>query len=427
MSHIGILCPARIGHLNPMCNLGIELRRRGHQVTLFGLPDVEEKIVESELRFCKVGARDFPLGSLDDLDAQVAKLSGIKEISFSLSISQKATRMMFREAPDAISKTGVDFLLVDQVTFSGGTVADYLGLPFITICSALPLNQEQSVPPSSTLWQYQNVWWAKVRNQFAYQLSNYFTRPIWDLVVDQRSQWQLPAYRNLEDSYSPLAQICQFPKALDFPREKLPPWFHYVGSLKNPSGVEPIYSKDQDFPFEIIQEKPLIYSSLGTLHNKDWDIFRTISEACLDLNVQLVIDLSDPKAEPQNANFPGAFVYSFAPHQKMIDNASLVVTHGGSTVINCLKAGVPMVAIPITSDHPGIAARVARVGACEVVPLRGLSVTRLRNSIEKVLHNQSYRNNAAKLSTEIQKSGGLFRAVDIIEQALETRAPVLST
>lgn len=35
MTHFGIICPAAIGHLNPMCALGRELQRRGHRVTLF--------------------------------------------------------------------------------------------------------------------------------------------------------------------------------------------------------------------------------------------------------------------------------------------------------------------------------------------------------------------------------------------------------
>ncbi|PSR19694.1 glycosyl transferase family 1 [filamentous cyanobacterium CCP3] len=427
MTHIGILCPARIGHLNPMCNVGHELQQRGHKVTLFGLPDTKEKIAKSRLGFYKVGAQDFPRGTLEVLDNQVSKLSGINEIRFSINISQKATRMMFREAPDALRNTGVEFLLVDQVTFSGGTIADYLRLPFITICNGLPLNQEPNVPPSNTLWAYRKVWWATLRNQFGHQMLRYLTRPIWKLIVEQREQWKLTAYHSRENAYSPLAQICQFPEVLDFPRENLPPWFHYVGSLKNPSGVEPIYSDNQNFSFEIVEKKKLVYASLGTLHNRDWKIFRTISEACLELDVQLVIDLGNPMVDTSKADFPGAIVLPFAPHQKIINRASLVITHAGSTVINCLQAGVPMVAIPITNDHPGIAARVARVGACEVVPLGNLSVTTLRACIEKVLFTQSYQNNAVKLSAEIQKSGGVFRAADIIEQAIKTKAPVLGT
>ena len=51
MSHIAIFCPAAIGHLNPMCNLGSELVHRGHKVTLFGVPNIKEKIAQSNLEY----------------------------------------------------------------------------------------------------------------------------------------------------------------------------------------------------------------------------------------------------------------------------------------------------------------------------------------------------------------------------------------
>lgn len=426
MAHIGILCPARLGHLNPMCNLGIELQRRGHRITFIGIPDVKEKIAKSQLGFCVVGAREFPQGSIAKLDAQLAQMSGLRDIRFSLNVSYKAARMMFQEAPEAIKKAAIDCLLVDQVTFSGGTIADYLNLPFITVCSALPLNQESGVPPSYTLWKYRDVWWARRRNQFGYQVLQYLTQSVWRLILHQRNQWGLSPYRSREDAYSTLAQIYQLPAALDFPREQLPPWGHYVGSLKSPSGAQPGNSNDRNFPFEILDKRPLIYASLGTLQNKKHQIFRIISEACLELNVQLVIDLGDPTADPKKTDFPGAFVFPFPPHQAIIDRSRLVVTHAGSTAINCLQAGVPMVAIPITGDQPGIAARIARAGAGKVMPLSRLDVTTVKACIKAVLDEPSYQKNAQEICAKIQQSGGVTRAVDIIEQVINTQAPVLN-
>ena len=62
--------------------------------------------------------------------------------------------MLFRDAPEAIRQADIDLLLVDQVTNAGGTIADYLNLPFITVCNALPINREPGVPPSFTAWSY---------------------------------------------------------------------------------------------------------------------------------------------------------------------------------------------------------------------------------------------------------------------------------
>jgi UDP:flavonoid glycosyltransferase YjiC (YdhE family) len=94
--------------------------------------------------------------------------------------------------------------------------------------------------------------------------------------------------------------------------------------------------------------------------------------------------------------------------------------------MECLKNGVPMVAIPVTNDQPGVAARIAWTGAGEIVSLSGLSVPRLRTAVQKVLTQHSYKNNAVRLQEAINRAGGVSRAADIIEQAVSTGKPVLA-
>jgi zeaxanthin glucosyltransferase len=83
MTHFGIFCPGTIGYLNPMCNIGRELIHRGHQVTLFGVPDVQEKVAQSGLNFYEVGAEDFPLGAMNATMQQLGELDGLPGLKFS--------------------------------------------------------------------------------------------------------------------------------------------------------------------------------------------------------------------------------------------------------------------------------------------------------------------------------------------------------
>jgi zeaxanthin glucosyltransferase len=46
--------------------------------------------------------------------------------------------MLFRDAPGAIRDEGVDSLIIDQIEMAGGTVAEHLGLPFVSTAAALP-------------------------------------------------------------------------------------------------------------------------------------------------------------------------------------------------------------------------------------------------------------------------------------------------
>ncbi|MBD2524364.1 glycosyltransferase [Nostoc sp. FACHB-133] len=428
MTHFGILCPAAIGHLNPMCALGRELQRRGHRVTLFHIPDVQTKVQKAGLEFYTIGEAEFPLGSLEPMYKHLGEMSGLPALRFTISWLEKETVMLFREVPEALSKVGIEALLVDQVTSAGGTIADFVNIPFVTVCNALLTNREEAVPPYFTPWPNNQAWWSRKRNQVGNFLLNRLSLKIWDLIVNQRRRWNLPPYVKREDAAGKLAHICQLPAEFDFPRERLAKFFHYTGPLQDPSGLEPI-SSSTSFPFEKLNDQPLIFAALGTLQNRKEEIFETIAEACIGLDMQLVISLGQPERKESVPNLPGSpLVVAYAPQQQLISRSILTITHAGmNAVLGALSSGVPLVAIPITNEQPGIAARIAYTGAGEFVPLSGLNVHRLRDTIKRVITEDSYKKNALRLKEAIQRAGGVSRAADIIEQIVSSGKPVLSS
>jgi zeaxanthin glucosyltransferase len=418
MTHFGIFCPGTTSHLNLMCNLGEELIQRGHRVTLFGVADIAEKVQKSGLRFFEIGTTDFPLGKMTASLQKLGELDGLPALKFSIAFFQTETTMILKEAPIAVQASGVEALIVDQISAAAGTVADRLQLPFVTICNALLLNREPSIPPYATNWQYQDSFGARLRNRIGNALLDYLTNPLWQMIVQQRQQWQLPPHTSREMSSSQLAQIFQVPESFDFPRQNKPACLHYVGPIKAANATT------VDFPWESLNGKPLIYASLGTLQNRNWQIFESIATACLDLDAQLVIALGDPNQDVHQKSLAGhPLVVAYAPQQQLINRAALVITHAGlNTALEALSAGVPMVAIPITNDQPGVAARVARVGAGLVVPVKKVTVAKLRSAIEQVLTDKCYRENAQKMQLDIQNSGGVKQAADIIEQAIPQKS-----
>ena len=114
-------------------------------------------------------------------------------------------------------------------------------------------------------------------------------------------------------------------------------------------------------------------------------------------------------------------VVEYAPQLELLQRASLTITHAGlNTTLESLSCGVPLVAIPITNDQPGVATRITHKGVGEVVPLDRLTVPKLQAAIRKVLSDNSYRENATKLREAIQRAGGVRRAADIVEQVVST-------
>ena len=423
MTHFGLICPSSTGHLHTMLPLGQELKRRGHRVTLLGILDSQAKTLAAGLEFRAIGESDFPQGATQDLFTQLGKLSGFKALQYTLKWLGNGAEVYLREAPEAIKAAGIEALLVDQASTAGGTVAEYLDIPFISICSAVLLNRELSVPPFITAWNYNPTWWGTLRNRAGYELLNQVGKPLRNIIQSYRQQWNLSAFNGPNDNNSKLAIISQQPAELEFPRRNLPKYFHFTGPYHYSGSREPI-----PFPYEKLTGQPLIYASMGTLQNRLLWVFQIIAEACTGLDAQLVISLGGGNSLESLPELPGnPLVVSYAPQLELLQKATLTITHAGmNTTLECLTNGVPMVAIPVTNDQPGIAARIAYTGAGEMIPLKKVSVEKLQKAIKQVLTEDSYKKNALRLQEAIKRAGGVSRAADIIEQVISTGKPVLA-
>ena len=117
----------------------------------FQVADLERPIRAAGLRFRQIGRDDFPPGSLRARDEELCKLKGLAALKCGLRRITRKAEMLFRDAPAAIRDEGVDSLLVDQIEMAGGTVAEHLGLPFVSVAAALPVNTDASVPPAGSI------------------------------------------------------------------------------------------------------------------------------------------------------------------------------------------------------------------------------------------------------------------------------------
>ena len=423
MTHFGLICPASTGHLNTMLPLGKELQRRGHKVTLIGRLDAKSKTLAAELEFRAIAEEEFPSGSMAKSLSEIGELKGQAALKYTVDVLKQGADVFLRDAPEVIKQAGVEALLVDQVTPEGGTVADFLDIPFVSICSAVVLNREETVPPHFTNWRYSPAWWAQLRNKTGYALLSQVAKPLREVIAKYRQEWKLPPHVSPNNSYSQLAQLSQQPAELEFPRQKLPQWFHFTGPYHSPIAREiPV------FPEQKLTGQPIIYASMGTIQNRLIKVFYHIAEACVGLDAQLVISLGGSASPESLPALPGSpLVVEYAPQLELLRKATLTITHAGmNTTLECLSNGVPMVAIPIANDQPGIAARIAWAGVGEVIPVSRVNVTMLREAIKRVLTQESYKKNALMLQEAIHRAGGVSRAADIIEQAVSTGKPVLS-
>lgn len=410
---IGAFCFPGTGHINPMTALAGRLRERGHEVVIFGIADTETRVRATGAEFCLIGEKDYPLGTLEKLDRRLGEMKGLAIFRFTVERVRDTTRMILRDGPEAVRWSGVEAILVDEADM-GGNVAEYLGLPYVSIALVPPLVLDSCIPPFCFGWNAGTGLLSRLRNRLAMELLSRVAAPILAHVNERRKAWKLKPLKRFADTLSPLAQIAQLPEILEFDVGKRTPLLHYTGPFVD-ARIRPAV----DFPWQRLDDRPLLYASLGTLQNGSEEIFRTIAAACAGLNAQLVISLGGGLDPERLGELPGdPIVVRFAPQLELVKRATAVITHAGlNTTLESLAEGVPLVCIPLGNDQPGVAARVAARGAGIVVSRRRLTPVRLRAAVRAVLEDGRYRQAAQTVQTAIGSIDGLGRAAEIIEQA----------
>lgn len=422
--HIGLACPELSGHLNPMTTLGRELVRRGHRVTVVARPDAEAKATAAGIGFAAIGSAEFPRGAIAAQAKALGGMTARTALRYTVEMLRLAAEITLRDLPGVCRERGIEALLVDQVNPAAGTVAEVERLPYVQVCNALALNRDRACPPAVLPWRYQPGVFGRLRNDVGNWFLFRVTAPVRDEINAHRVRHGL-APRTGRGVPAYLAEIAQQPAFFDFPRARPEPRLHFTGPWHAAGGVS-----DSSFPWGRLDGRPLVYASLGTLQNRLADMFVTIAAAVAPLDVQLVISLG--AADQDVSSLAGRcqgdpIVVPVAPQLQLLDRATLAITHAGlNTALESMTRGVPMVAIPITNDQPGVARRLEWLGLGEVVLPRQLTATRLRQAVERVLGDPGYRTRADARAAEIADLDGVVRAADIVDEAFGTRQPVLA-
>ena len=150
------------------------------------------------------------------------------------------------------------------------------------------------------------------------------------------------------------------------------------------------------------------------------DVFRTIvAGVAKHKGTQLVLSIGDQLDPKHIGPVPGnAIIVNHTPQLEVLKRTSVCITHAGlNTVLESLGQGVPQVAIPITFDQPGVAARIAEKKTGVTMPFEKLTADHLSALLGEVLNNAVYRDNARKLQDVIARTNGLSMAADIVERS----------
>jgi zeaxanthin glucosyltransferase len=422
MAHFGVVAPAFYSHVSALAALSSELIARGHRVTFLQRPDAASFLKDGRIGFHAVGAGTHPAGSLADALRRAANPGGplgLRRVIFDMA---RGTDMLCRELPDAFETLGIDAVIADQMEAAGGLVAEALGLPFVSVACALPVNREPGMPLPVMPFAYGDSEQARQVVEGSTRVYDWMMRPHGAVIAAHALRFGLSARGALHECLSPLAQVSQTVEDFDFPRRALPLNFHHVGPLRaavdaGAAAYAPMPAPDPGRPF--------IFASLGTLQGQRFQLFKRIAKACRRLDAQLLVAHCGglgPDQEDALTRAGANWVCAFAPQRDVLARADVVVSHAGlNTVLDAIEARTPILALPIAFDQPGAAARILHAGIGLRASPRLAGPATLEGQLRRLIGEPQFGERLATLASKLAHAGGTPRAADIVEAALRLR------
>lgn len=411
---LAFVCPTASGHLNPSLGLASELQSRGHEVCLAVMRDGEAKAAAAGIRHCVVGEDEFPRGEVAKELDKMGRLSGFAAFRAACEFLQREHLAHIRDLPRVCEAERFDGLVIDQGSCGAATVAQAIGIPYVTIANALWFNRDFSSPASSSSLVPRRGLFNRIGCRISHLPVQLLCKMIYKPINPKRQALGLPRLTYSNWAESDLAIVCQQPDGFEWPDIALPNHLHFAGPFFRSEARE----ADQ-IDWARFENRPLIYVSMGTAFNNIRSVFHAIASACVGFDAHVLIALGNREAQVGDG-WPGAaVVVPHAPQLEVLKRATLVVTHAGlNTVLETLAHGVPMVALPVTGDQPAVAARMVRLGAGVALPVNQVREDRVRGLIRKVLTDSSFRDAAQRMQRTIAETQGRTRAAKIIELAL---------
>jgi MGT family glycosyltransferase len=165
---------------------------------------------------------------------------------------------------------------------------------------------------------------------------------------------------------------------------------------------------------------PIVYVTMGTVWNRDVDLFARVVAALCDEPIALVIAVgqrNDPAVlGPQPGN---VVVRRYIPQAELLPHCQAVVTHGGSgTTLGALAHGLPLLVVPQGADQHANADAVVAAGAGRRLGRDETTVAAIRDSVRSLLDDPGFRRAAARVQAEIRAMPTTEHAITRIEMLL---------
>ncbi|MBI5649702.1 MAG: glycosyltransferase family 1 protein [Chloroflexi bacterium] len=406
---ITLLASGTRGDVQPYLALGVGLRDAGFDVRIATHENFAAMIAPTRLAFAR----------LDDNPSDLfARPGGEYALRFDWRHSLhnlRATFEYWRAARPAFARLvisaaraahGSNALIIGLPTWWGAHIAQALHIPFAR-CLLQPITPTRDFPSPLLPTTFSL---GATYNRLTHRIVAQTMRLAWRDAINQlHPSTPLPS-TFAQDSAQDAMTLYGFsshvvPRPRDWLSEQITGyWF-----LQTRDSINPALEKFLD------AGAPPVYIGFGSIGVRDPDRTRDIIlRALADTGLRAVIAVAHNFA---NTRLPAnVFPIDDAPHASLFPRMRAVVHHGGAGTTGAgLRAGAPMIIIPLAVDQFFWGKRVADLGVgTRPIPQNALTRDALIHALECATRDSEIRTRAKILAEKIANEDGVARAVEFI-------------
>lgn len=385
MSKIVFFCIPASGHTNPTLEVVKELIRQGHEVLYYSYDIMKEKIESAGATYVSCDKYDREQKLCPEDAARIGK-----DVVFSTNILVETTLALGEKVCENMKIYQPDCIVADSMAVWGKAAALRLGIPFISSTTTFAFNKESAKVMKQSFGDLIKLMVSlpKInKNIKRLQKAGYPFKNILDLIQnDEKVNTIVYTSREFQ------------PSAETFPEN-----YCFVG----PS------IREVKEPFPTSKQKT-VYISMGTVNNVMLELYKNCMEALKDTDYRVVMSVGALTEISKFGEIPDNFIVKNSVDQiAVLEQTDVFLTHCGmNSASEGLYFEVPLVMFPQTAEQSGVANRVAELGAG--IFLEGTAPEQIRAAVEKILGDETYCDNAAKISAGFRRSGGAKKAAEYI-------------
>lgn len=409
MSRIVLTTIGSFGDLHPKIGIGIELRKRGHDVVFATHKEYREKIEALGFEFQRIRPDNTALSDSQEMARMMDLKTGSEYVIRDWICAN--LRETYMDLMDIVKDA--DLIIAGEGVVAARLVAEKLGIPWI-LAVLSPVSFFSAYDPSiipifpflAKLGRlspmiYRGVIW----------LLKTTTKSLAEPVHQFRQELGLPTLAGnpfIDDKYSPHLVLAIFSSVLAKPQ---PDWNTntvVTGFAFYDGGEDKTELTSELKQFLDAGEPPIVFT-LGSAAVMDaGNFYQESIEVAKQLNRRAVL-LIGKNPSPENLS-ENIIALSYVPYSQIFPRACAIVHQGGvGTTAQALRAARPTLIMPYSHDQPDNAARVERLGVSRTIPRNKYFATRVVKELSILLENHNYATKAIEIGGIIQAENGIDR------------------